>query len=878
MGPRLAILLAILAPGCGGASGRPLADAAPGGIIDAPILGDDAARLPVGPDCDQDPRCDRVTGCLAPEWPFDASYEQLPEGPLTDTYYQGLAAFEDCREQALEAQGAMTRGLFSDSDLAAFADRVAAWNPAVFWAPASKAPYRSVARAGDEARAVFGPLPPVDCTDSGSKLLGLEVDGDAVDLVPDPDSGGAPRFRFTDASGAFVKWTDVITACDKPSIAGGVTFCGMNSHLWRQVNKNVSYLALCRKSESDKVDLLSTDPYWLTSNHEFKLLGYIIFNKTTGEVAFFGEKPVRPVPFDSSATQAPPGGAGYADDTGRAAAELLYDEYAGVGCPGCHDNKEPQTITPYVKQGRVGYVPDSPQQTAFSLGEYLPEQIRYATAPYRVIGSMRTANRNNQGLLGYAISDPSTAECTGCHPLTSDNTGALFAAAAAAVPSSGDPDAGMDPIGALAPGVYQHLTAYARQSIQPWMTQSGRPGGTAMTAAEWQQLAACVKNPAQGPDCNPLPLYTACPQPESTATADTALADPSGPSAPATRVLDARDGGNTFTQEVHVTWSYLDSLGGVPTRDDVRFQLAIKEVDLRADGAPPAPSDYPSYSDTVAAMLPTLSGTVHGKDALVVVEDISSLDAPAFTDPPPSASTRGYEVDHPARKGKRYTYRLLAKRFCFDQSNIVYSGFANGEHTFYVDVPDTTDAGNCLLPYGTGPGCPAQQCCPPGVCTAFGGCCYPQGADCSAFGGGQDPCCRYLDQGATSGQLFGTDLACGTGARCCTSNSSSDGCTQPSDCCTGQCQVLTTAHVSTAVCCAAHGKDCYSTPNGYANDYQLLCCGNDLCLDSNGQTPTAGSDGVIRGKCQCYPPGHACGRFGDGCCSGMCDATTRMCQ
>jgi hypothetical protein len=160
---------------------------------------------------------------------------------------------------------------------------LSAWNGNIFWAPASKSA-NAITKFGDEARAVFGPIPDDDCRDGVAKTMGLEVDGNSVDLKPNTSKPGSPlEFEHRDKSGQFVKWTTAIPQCDKPSLAGGVTYCGLNSRLNRVVRGNVEWLAFCRKSKTKEV---STDPSWKASDPTFPLLGTIGFNTVSGEVVF----------------------------------------------------------------------------------------------------------------------------------------------------------------------------------------------------------------------------------------------------------------------------------------------------------------------------------------------------------------------------------------------------------------------------------------------------------------------------------------------------------------------------------------------------------------------------------------------------------------
>jgi len=135
-----------------------------------------------------------------------------------------------------------------DMDEGSFAETVQKWNGTILWEPAS-ASGNIISRFGDEARAVFGPIPDGDCSDDAAKTIPLQVDGNIVDLKPNPGKPDHPlEFEHRDTKGNVVKWTSGIAQCDKPSLTGSATYCGLNSRLNRVENGNVEWLFLCRKS------------------------------------------------------------------------------------------------------------------------------------------------------------------------------------------------------------------------------------------------------------------------------------------------------------------------------------------------------------------------------------------------------------------------------------------------------------------------------------------------------------------------------------------------------------------------------------------------------------------------------------------------------
>src|SRR3546814_17475024 len=80
-------------------------------------------------------------------------------------------------------------------------------------------------------------------------------------------AGRPLAFEHRDHSGTVVKWTDSVPKCDKPSLAGDVTYCGLNSRLNRVVKAHVEWLFFCRTS-SESLEV-SAEPYWLRHNPQF---------------------------------------------------------------------------------------------------------------------------------------------------------------------------------------------------------------------------------------------------------------------------------------------------------------------------------------------------------------------------------------------------------------------------------------------------------------------------------------------------------------------------------------------------------------------------------------------------------------------------------
>ncbi len=567
-----------------------------------------------------------------------------------------------------------------------FASTVRRWNGDIFWAPASASANR-VTREGDEARAVFGPIPDADCAAASAVSLPLEVDGNIVDLKPNPDQAGNPlEFEHRDVAGRVVKWTRAVPQCDKPSLAGSVAYCGLNSRLNRVTRGNVEWLFLCRKSSPDRE--VTADPYWRRSDPRFALLGTIGFNRGSGEIVFFDGRKDRNE-FDWSKPFVPPGGHSYADAAGRAEAEALYDPTFRIGCHECHDNKTPYVIDPHIEHARVGYddVGGDARQAAFSLGDYLPEIPFVEDAPFRVIGSGYTKVYAETLARARTVRDP-TGNCTGCHTLTTQYTGRRFVPDSLhRLPWVSRPSwnqymrlqAETAELGRVA----AHRTGWAadpgRGQISPWMVPwFGNDVAllpTEMSSADWRRLSNCLWD-AGGSECGYRPLYTACPAPGSDG-------DPSKPSGFAVALLPPPADGTGADRMLRIGWRYLNEYGAVPERDDVRFDVAVEETDIpRAMDAPPA-GDYPTI-DTMQATDFAADGLEPQRSTNTeLIRNVSFIGHTNGSDPAGATAPRTFRLDVPGRCRKRYLLRIQAKRFCFDPSNISYAAAGN---LFYLDV------------------------------------------------------------------------------------------------------------------------------------------------------------------------------------------------
>ncbi|WP_246738016.1 hypothetical protein [Rhizobium grahamii] len=642
-----------------------------------------SAPGPLG--CADDLRCDTLTGCTLPSRAPRPLMEALPDDQAHRRYVDALKAFRPCRQSVeFVARGntpEVVRTAGASSAAISFAELANRWNGDVLWAPAS-ASTDVITRFGDEARAVFGPIPDIDCGDNAAKVIPLEIDGNIVDLKPNPGVAGSPlQFEHRDTAGRVVKWSTQIARCDKPSLAGNVTYCGMNSRVSRKVIGSVEWVALCRKSSPHQE--IDPEPYWQRNNPNFARLGVIGFNRQSGEIAFFDGSKDRPH-FDWERPFVPPGGRSYHDESGRMEAAGLYDPTFQIQCSACHDNKGPYVISPHMGLSRIGYEGGATGESAsaFSLGDYIPTMPHEERLPFRVIGSAYTSTYATDLARAQTLQDPS-GNCTECHTLTTQVTGQRIAAdAAGRDPVITDPS-WSDTVSVRAElqklrEIDAHRTDWARRSgegkIHPWMVprNGGKvgAGGHQIDEDDWRQLSNCIWE-AGGAECNYRPLYTACPPPATPSGGDGSL-----PTDLSIAILPSNADEGGAERVLRLNWRYLNDYGGVPQRDDVRFNIAIRSVPIPQSRKPPDEEEYPAIaeaSDDGFVAIAGNVGNVGNAGGLMTIRNLSYIGHRRFTEPAPATTPREFRADVPAMCGQRYLARILPKRFCFDQNGIQYA-------------------------------------------------------------------------------------------------------------------------------------------------------------------------------------------------------------
>jgi hypothetical protein len=234
--------------------------------------------------------------------------------------------------------------------------------------------------------------------------------------------------------------------------------------------------------------------------------------------------------------------------------------------------------------------------------------------------------------------------------------------------------------------VARHRTDWALRSgpgkIHPWMVPgdgnelSALPPGISST--DWRRLSDCLWD-AGGTECGYGPLYTACPAPESGSGGDDS--EPIDATV-AVLPLPAGDAGGA-DRVLRVSWRYLNSYGNVPKRDDVRFNVAVKESQIPLTGGAPAGGDFPSMEETKGKKFTPIYGEIGVSSSAKLIRNASYRGHARWTEPVASTDLREFRIDLPGKCNRRYLVRILPKRFCFDQSYIAYS---SADHVLYADI------------------------------------------------------------------------------------------------------------------------------------------------------------------------------------------------
>ena len=321
----------------------------------------------------------------------------------------------------------------------------------------------------------------------------------------------------------------------------------------------------------------------------FDFVSVIGHNPETGETCFFGHNNVR-----MTSAEAPiPGGKGLDDVAGRAEAAAFWNEPSYNTCVRCHSANKPWAITPHLQQRRYGgdgsmdIVPETPFAKRMHTGW-----------GYRIIGTVHNLVMKRPHAI-WPRNDDGTIDntCTSCHVISDEVEYQRLSHVAVGLPD-------------LPP--YSRITQFLPHYQFTWMPWgSADPSEVALDQAAVKRIDRAIADPKYL--ARQEEILSPCPEPVGIASSGVNVSE--------------EESGSTA-----LTWIYRNDLGGVPLRDDVRFEV-----------------------------------TVQGSDG----------ESCAFKDVAPRAlGSDQWSLRLPARSGVGYRYRIRPYRYCFDQT-----GYAFGNYT-----------------------------------------------------------------------------------------------------------------------------------------------------------------------------------------------------
>lgn len=479
-----------------------------------------------------------------------------------------------------------------------------------------------------QCEAVLGPIPEISCDPSnpspGTFVTKIPVIVDGLPLGLSDDRDQSVLLEQRAESGEYV--------CDFPSIGGDFP-CSVGSTLVQYSDPEtpwIQWVGLCRGVPTD------------TPNYDrFIGNGLIGANEKTGEMCFFfGGNPDRDAPYDlphltSAATSA----------------EALSPWLAPLDMPGsclsCHPNNDPWVMTPWLQPSYMLDVLTDPdyglrlpdgveledllaarhvRQTPIGLKTMLPEPLpsnrtawteeeilggegEVLRRQYRAVGSSYVANEARGTVAPRTGSQPgswrtnfrerlllqpSESSCSnGCHALANEN-----------VVRMGDDSLGT-----------KYATKYLTESMGhgtpgfAWMP----PGSDISSLPQWVQRFE---------EAEPsIPAITECPIPRRLAFEDVEV---------------SCDG-----DVARIEWTYANTYGTVPGRDDVRFDVVLSNGADAVDG------------NGVAQGSP-LEGVALEQGTGVLLLDVE-------------AAGDAYSVEVPYKGQIEWSADLQPKRFCFEE-------------------------------------------------------------------------------------------------------------------------------------------------------------------------------------------------------------------
>ncbi len=433
----------------------------------------------------------------------------------------------------------------------------------------------------DQCRAVLGELPHIDCRDGF--LVPIHQNGKLVTYQHGVLAiGGVPADKsvpLTCDEPAMLPYLNILPRHLGPVSNRFSAGCMLNTRMGHYRIGNVDWVFNCHYR-----------PGFHEPNDPYDFMAVIGSNSVTGETCFFGHDQ-----FKMSSTVAPiPGGTGPDDSAGRAEAARFWNIPSRNTCLKCHSGNKAWALTPHVNQSRLGgdgtmdFIPSTPSS-----------RRRHPGWGYRLIGTVHNQVMVRPKAVWPANDDgtPDTT-CTRCHVLTDVEEFLRLSRDSVGLPdlpkfterSQGFPHFRQ---------IWMPLGIDAvHDATEPFQEAVGR-------------LERAIANPA----------YRARPEEEILS-----------PCPPPNRIDEAAVTVTVNGDSEELQWAYRNDYGGVPTRDDIRFELSVQG------------------SDGTSCRF----------------RDVA----------PESLGSDRWNFRLPVRAGTTYTYRLKPYRYCFDRTVFSFSNQA----------------------------------------------------------------------------------------------------------------------------------------------------------------------------------------------------------
>ncbi len=432
---------------------------------------------------------------------------------------------------------------------------------------------------GDQCRAVLGPLPVISCPET--PFIPVTYQGLTMTQVGD---------KFF-ADGKPTKWTPA-DGCDKPGHIGLL----FSKFPGNDINESCSPMTRLGGKRIGNVYWTWLCHNWHVNHDEF--LTVIGANMETGETCFIGHDVAEdpdPKHHVLAKDVMPPGGIDPTNVHQRAKAAEFWEPGHMFVCLDCHSTNGPFLGTP---NARAAVLPNGERE----LFPRYPDRLRMTPGSgFRVIGTGHNVFATDIPLREIRrpkaivpMKDDKTADnsCTKCHQLSDQEHYVRLAR--------------------LSVGLKD--TYVKERKDVPWMPHGIDPTDAAEVKLA-QVAVARYERAWKDPSWrfSEAELLSECPAPaEVVSTTTKAAIDDKGTST--------------------LTWRYANDLGGVPLRDDVRFQVKIEGSD----------------------------------GSTCQIRDVA----------PNALGATDWKLEHPTQKGVAYEYKLQPYRYCFDKKPYAFANEA----------------------------------------------------------------------------------------------------------------------------------------------------------------------------------------------------------